>query len=170
MKYAFAACGILLLIALVLGAGCTDTTKTPAATVTATPTAAEQTPDQTAAATDTPTAEATTVSMTPGPTDTLASTRSVDVSIEKAGTYSTTIITSFDGGKGLMAAKKVVTTVYTPEGEVNTCTIGGDSVHIGDTCEAQGSKGTDRVVVQVYMNDGKAYTLIDQLVPYKSRG
>ncbi|MEN6610222.1 MAG: hypothetical protein ABFC24_05220 [Methanoregulaceae archaeon] len=168
MKYAFAACGIILLIALVLGAGCTDTTSTtPTATPVSTPT---QAATETAAPTEVPTAEAMTVSMTPGPTDTLASTRSVDVSIEKAGTYSTTIITSFDGGKGLMAAKKVVTTVYTPEGAINNCTIGGDSVHIGDTCEAQGSKGTDRVVVQVYMNDGKAYTLIDQLVPYKTHG
>lgn len=168
MKYAFAACGILLLIALVLGAGCTDTTKTTTASTPVSTSA--QTAAETAAPTETPTAVATTDVMSPGPTDTLASTRTVDVSIEKAGTYSTTIITSFDGGKGLMAAKKVVTTVYTPEGAINNCTIGGDSVHIGDTCEAQGSKGTDRVVVQVYMNDGKAYTLIDELVAYKSRG
>lgn len=167
MKYAFAACGIILLVALVLGAGCTNSTTTQTATPTATP---AETAAATVVATQAPTAEATTVSMTPGPTDTLASTRAVDVSIEKAGTYSTTIITSFDGGKGLMAAKKVVTTVYTPDGQTNQCTIGGDSVHIGDTCEAQGSKGTDRVVVQVYMNDGKAYTLIDELVPYKTHG
>jgi hypothetical protein len=167
MKNGYAAFGILLLIALVLGAGCTSP-GTSTATPTAIPTpVATETP----AVTATPTPEQTTSSLVPGPTDTIASYRSVDVSVEKAGTYSTTIITKFDGGKGLMATKKVETTVYTPDGRVTSCTIGDkEGVRLGDTCEAQGSTGTDRVVVNVYMNDGRIYKLIDKLMPYKTHG
>jgi hypothetical protein len=167
MKLTFAVLGIILLIALALGTGCTSS-KNTAATPAATPATLPPTTQQTAA----PTTQPTILSLSPGPTDTIESIRDVDVSVEKGGTYSTTIIGKFDGGKGLMACKKVEVKVTTPEGQVRTCTIqnpkGG--VAIGDTCEAEGSIGTDRVEVYVYMNDGKVYKKIDQLMPYKARG
>ena len=101
------------------------------------------------------------------PTDEIPGVQSVHVSVQKGGTYRTTIITLFDGGKGLTNTKNVTTVVTAPDGTQTTCIIGNTTgIHMGDTCEAQGSKGTDHVKVYVAMNDGKTYLVTDQLMPY----
>ena len=153
---------IPLLIALVLAAGCLvpgDSPAAPAATPVTTETAVTATP--------TPVPSWASAN----PTDEIPGVQSVHVSVQKGGTYRTTIITLFDGGKGLTNTKNVTTVVTAPDGTLTTCVIGNTTgIHMGDTCEAQGSKGTDHVVVYVAMNDGKTYRILDQLMPYSAMG
>ncbi len=165
MKILVTVFGILVLAGLVLSAGCTSPgTGTPAPTVTPTPVATTE------ITTTVPTPEQTTVSLTPGPTDTLVSYRAVDVSVEKAGTYSTTVIATFNGGKGLQAAKTMTVIVTTPAGEQRSASLSKPDLGIGKTVEVQGTNGNDRVQVIMTMDDLKDYTIFDQIVPYKSRG
>jgi len=165
MNYRYCALSILVFLALIFSAGCTafgGSHATPTPTPTPAPAATE-----TPAVTATPSALQTPSAMVPGPTDEIPDIRSVQVSVQKGGTYQTTITTIFNGGKGLMDTKKVTTLVTAPDGTQATCTIGDENgVHIGDSCDAQGSKGTDRVQVSVLMNDGKTYKVIDKLMPY----
>jgi hypothetical protein len=82
--------------------------------------------------------------------------------------YSTTIITHFDGGKGLMYTSRLDVRVTHPDGTVVTGGI--QKPKMGDTVELAGTNETDRVEVMVTMVSGDVYKVIDQLVPYKSRG
>lgn len=151
----------LFLIAAVLVAGCTGTQSPPTTTVAPT----------TEAITTVPTTEvvATTPagSTMPGPTQTIPPNQAVSISVEKAGMYSTTIITSFDGGKGNNFVSRIDVKVTRPDGSVVT---GSLQPIVGNTLELEGTNGTDRVEVTVYMKDGKVYKVIDQQVPYKVRG
>jgi hypothetical protein len=154
----------ILVIAFLLAAGCTQTggnQTTPA------PTAAPETPLPTVAE------QATTISSTgggsliPGPTETIPVNEAVTVTVEKAGTYSTTIIASFDGGKGINFVSRCDVKVTRPDGSVVT---GSLKPMMGDTVELEGTKGADRVEVTAYMKSGKTYKVIDELFSYKTRG
>lgn len=151
----------LFLIAALLAAGCTGTQSPPA-----TPT-----PVPTTELTAVPTTEvvATTLagSTMPGPTQTIPPNQAVSISVEKAGTYSTTIVTSFDGGKGNNFVSRIDVKVTRPDGSVVT---GSLQPIVGNTLELEGTNGTDRVEVTVSMKDGKVYKVIDQQMPYKTRG
>jgi len=152
---------VLALIAALLAAGCTGT-QSPPATTTAVPTTAEM-----AAATTTEAATTPAGSTEPGPTETIPPNQAVSISVEKAGTYSTTIITSFDGGMGINFVSRIDVKVTRPDGSVVT---GSLQPVVGNTLELEGTNGTDRVEVTVYMKDGKVYKVIDQQMPYKTRG
>jgi hypothetical protein len=41
---------------------------------------------------------------------------------------------------------------------------------MGETIELEGTQGTDRVEVTTYMKSGNIYKIIDQQMPYKTRG
>ncbi|WAC04426.1 MAG: hypothetical protein OS112_08110 [Methanoregula sp.] len=153
---------VTVLVALLVVAGCTGG-------------GSQTTPSQTAAPTQVPTlAVSTTVfptaagsSTQPGPTQTLPAATPVSFSVEKAGTYSTTIITTFDGGKGMSGVSKVDVRVTRADGTVVTGVL---KPLKGETVELEGTKGTDRVEVIVTMNTGSVYKVIDQQMPYKTRG
>jgi hypothetical protein len=153
---------VSVLVALLVVAGCTGG-------------GGQTTPAQTAAPTQIQTlAVSTTVlpttpgsSTQPGPTQTLPPATPVSFSVEKAGTYSTTIITTFDGGKGMSGVSKVDVRVTRPDGTVVTGVL---KPLKGETVELEGTQGTDRVEVIVTMNTGNVYTVIDQQMPYKTRG
>ena len=149
----------IVLVIAILAAGCTGTKPTPAETtvVTTVPT----TIPTTAAPVTTPPG-----STQPGPTQTLPSNQEVSISVEKAGTYATTIITSFDGGKGLNYVSRIEVKVTRPDGSIVT---GPLQPIVGSTLELEGTNGTDRVEVTVFMKDGKVYKVIDQQMPYKTR-
>ncbi|OPY39315.1 MAG: hypothetical protein A4E35_00086 [Methanoregula sp. PtaU1.Bin051] len=152
---------VIILVALVLAAGCTifgDKT-TPAPTPV--PTEAPVTEEVTTAV---PTTSAG--SLVPGPTETIPSTEAISVSVEKGGTYSTTIITSFNGGKGLNFVSRIEVKVTRPDGSVVTGIL---KPIMGDTLELEGTTGSDRIEVTAVMKSGKIYKIIDQLVPYKTR-
>lgn len=155
----------LVAAALVLVAGCTLPGSQPAPTPI--PTAVPTTEIPTTIATTAAPVATPAASNVPGPTVTMPSNWALSVSVEKAGTYSTTIITHFDGGKGLPSVLKLETRVTTPEGVVTTKSI--ERPKMGDVIEIEGTKGADRVEVEVTMNSGTVYKIIDQQVPYKTR-
>lgn len=103
----------------------------------------------------------------PGSTQTLPPATPVSISVEKAGTYMTTIIAHFDGGKGMSAVSKVDVRVTRPDGSVVTGVL---KPLKGETVELEGTNGTDRVEVIITMNTGNVYEVIDQQMPYKTRG
>jgi hypothetical protein len=164
MKFRIIVPVIVVLAALIFAAGCTlggsgKTTSTPTAQPTPVPTMAVST---TALQTN---AGSSTV---PGPTQTLPSTTPLSFSVEKAGTYSTTIITTFDGGKGMGAVTRVDVRVTRPDGSVVTGLL--NKPIMGQTVVLEGTNGTDRVEVIVTMNTGNIYKVIDQQMPFKTRG
>jgi hypothetical protein len=156
---------LVLISAFLLTAGCTFLSPPPEPTPVPTPvpTTTPPTPTPTTA-TPTPTPTASTE---PGPTDTLPSYWPLSISVEKAGTYSMTIMTSFDGGKGAGSVLRLTSTVTRPDGTVTTKSI--EKPKVGDVIEIEGTKGNDRLEVTVMMNSGSLYKIIDQNMPYKSR-
>jgi hypothetical protein len=153
---------VAVLVAIVFAAGCTggggQTTPAPTAAPTQLQTLAVST-------TLLPTNAGS--STQPGPTQSLPAATPVSFSVEKGGTYSTTIITTFDGGKGMSGVSKVDVRVTRPDGTVVTGVL---KPMKGETVELEGTRGTDRVEVIVTMNTGNVYTVIDQKMPYKTRG
>jgi len=130
------------------------------------------TPRPTPVPTTEPTLQPTTVPTTkastePGPVDTLPSEWDLSVTVEKGGMYTRTIITKFNGGKGLMYATRMDVRVTYPDGTVKTDGI--TKPKMGDTIEILGSTGTDRVEVTMQMASGRAYKIIDQQMPYRNK-
>jgi len=103
----------------------------------------------------------------PGPTQTIPPGEAVSVSVEKAGTYSTTIIAHFDGGKGINFVSRIEVRVTRPDGSVVNGLL---KPMMGETLELEGTQGSDRVEVVVTMKSGNVYRIIDRLMPYKTRG
>ncbi|MHB8053513.1 MAG: hypothetical protein ACYDEZ_09560 [Methanoregula sp.] len=149
----------LVLAVLLSVAGCSSP---PQPVVTPTPTPVP-TPVPTTIPTPVPTTKA---SITPGPTDTLPPQWPLSVTVEKSGMYSTTIITHFDGGKGLIFVSRMDVRVTHPDGTV--LTDGKSKPTMGDTVEIPGTSGTDRVEVMLTMANGGVYKVVDQQMPYKS--
>jgi len=152
---------LLLAVALLLTAAGCLTPEPPAPTPAPT---TVQTTKPTTVPTAVPTTKASTI---PGPTETLPLQWPLSFTVEKSGMYSTTIITHFDGGKGLMYISRMDVRVTHPDGTV--LTNGMAKPKMGDTVEVRGTNGTDRVEVLVTMANGGIYTVIDQQMPYKSR-
>jgi hypothetical protein len=150
----------LVLAVLLTVAGCSSPEQ-PVVTPIPTPV---PTPEPTTPPTPVPTTQASTI---PGPTDTLPPQWPVSITVEKSGMYSTTIITHFDGGKGLMFVTRMDVRVTHPDGTV--LTNGIDKPKMGDTVEIPGTSGTDRVEVTLNMASGESYKVIDKQMAYKSR-
>jgi hypothetical protein len=152
---------LALVVAAVLAvAGCSSPPAKPVDTPTPTPvpTTVITTPP-----TPIPTAKA---SVIPGPTDVLPSQWPLSFSVEKAGMYSTTIITHFNGGKGSLFLSRLDVRVTHPDGTV--VTNGIEKPQTGDTIELPGTNGMDRVEVMATMASGDVYKVIDEQVQYKS--
>lgn len=147
---------IALLCIVVAIAGCTGAQNAPAPA----PTAAQ--PAATAAGSVT--AAPASASLVPGPVDSLGSTRSVNVNIEKD--YLGMLHATYQGGPGLGLVKKIQVTVNRADGQVRTAMLG---IKIDDTVDLEGTKQTDRVMVDVTLNDGKTYRIFDDLIAYKPR-
>lgn len=150
----------LVLAVLLTVAGCSSPEKP---VVTPTPTTVPTT-EPTTPPTPVPTTKA---SIIPGPTDMLPDQWPVSITVEKSGMYSTTIITHFDGGKGLMYVSRMDVRVTHPDGTV--LTDGLAKPRMGDTLEIAGTNGTDRVEVNLLMASGETYKVVDQQMAYKSR-
>jgi hypothetical protein len=160
MDYRILISHIVVLATLLVVAGCSSP---PQPVVTPTPTPVT-TPEPTTLPTPVPTTKASTE---PGPTDTLPPQWPLSVTVEKSGMYSTTIITHFDGGKGLMYASRMDVRVTHPDGTVLSDGIA--KPRMGDTVEIHGTSGTDRVEVMLTMANGGIYKVTDQQMPYKGR-
>ena len=151
---------VLVLAVLLAVAGCSSPEQ-PVVTPAPTPV---PTPEPTTPPTPVPTTQA---SIIPGPTDTLPPQWPLSITVEKSGMYSTTIITKFDGGKGLVYTTRMDVRVTHPDGTVLTDGIA--KPRMGDMVEIAGTSGTDRVEVMVHMASGETYKVIDQQMAYKSR-
>jgi nitrous oxide reductase accessory protein NosL len=149
----------LVLAVLLAVAGCSSPDQP---VVTPTPT-----PVPTTLPTTPPTPVPTTIASTiPGPTDTLPPQWPVSITVEKSGMYSTTIITHFDGGKGLIFVSRMDVRVTHPDGTVLRDGIAKPKMR--DTVEIPGTSGTDRVEVMLTMANGESYKVTDQQMGYKS--
>jgi hypothetical protein len=106
--------GFLVLLLLLITAGCTQTT-TPA---TPAPTAVET------IATEAPTALPTTLSLTPGPTQTLPEVWGLEIQVQSNGVAIDPLITvSCQGGKGLNFIQQIDVKVTRSDGVVETDAI-----------------------------------------------
>jgi hypothetical protein len=154
----------ILLAALIFVAGCSII---GGGQVTPTPTTAAPTPTETREITTTavPATNAG-ASTKPGPTQTIPANEAVTVSVEKAGTYSTTIIATFNGGKGINFVSRIEVRVTRPDGSTETKLL---QPIMSKDVEIEGTNGTDRVEVTAFMKSGNVYKIIDQQVPYKTR-
>lgn len=150
----------LVLAMLLAAAGCLSSDQT---VVTPAPTTVQATVP-TIPPTPVPTTKASTE---PGPVDTMPPGWDLSVTVEKSGLYSRTIITHFDGGKGLTYTTRMEVRVTYPDGTVHTDGI--TKPKMGDTLEIMGTDGTDRVEVFMLMASGATYKIIDQQMPFKGR-
>ena len=158
MNYRIVLISAFVLAVLLVAAGCFES-EPPV--ITPTPTTVPTTMPATSP-TPVPTTKASTL---PGPTETLPPQWPLSFTVEKAGMYSTTIITHFDGGKGLMYVTRMDVRVTHPDGTV--LTDGIVKPRMGDTVEIAGTSGTDRVEVIVAMASGEVFKVIDKQVAYK---
>ena len=103
----------------------------------------------------------------PGPTVTMPSGQSVTVQVNEKDTSYATITVIFSGGEGQIATKDILVRVTRADGEV---IIEHLPVEKGAELIIQGTKDTDRIEVYATLNTGVTYKIIDQLLPYRTRG
>jgi hypothetical protein len=141
-----------LLCALLAIAGCTGTQNAPVtqATVPAT----TQTASPTLAGPD----------LVVSPTDSIIEANRVNVNVDKD--YLGNVIVTFQGGNGLHMVNTIDVTLIRADGVVKTSEVG---IMVGDSRTLEGTKDTDRVMVNVTMKDGKRYKIVDSLMPFRPR-
>ena len=105
--------------------------------------------------------------LTPGPTVTMPPGQSVTVQINEKDPIKATINVIFAGGEGQIATRDVLVRLTRADGEVIIYHL---SAEMQDEVELQGTKESDRIEVYVTLNTGKTYKIIDQIVPYRTRG
>lgn len=105
--------------------------------------------------------------MSPAPVDTLPVTNSVDIQVMQKDSVYSTVDVVFGGGNGQEMVSSCDVVFIRSDGTSETRQLKPEK---GATITFQGTKGTDRVVVSVTMKDGKTYRIIDQQVPYRTRG
>jgi hypothetical protein len=153
----------LILLFLLITAGCTQTT--PPATPT--PTVVET------IAPEVPTALPTTLSLTPGPTQMLPDIWSLDVQVEGNGeAINPQIITTIRGGKGQNFILMVDVKVTRADGKVETGSIPrqttyrvGDSISLPVTSQMG---NVNRVEVWATTPQGNKVKIFDDYVPFRT--
>lgn len=103
----------------------------------------------------------------PEPTVTMPPGQSVTIQVNEKDPIDATITVIFSGGGGQIATKDILVRVTRADGEVIIKHLAAEK---GDTVEIQGTKDTDRIEVYVTLNTGVTYKVIDQLLPYRTRG
>jgi hypothetical protein len=153
----------IVLILLLVAAGCTQQPATPPATPE--PTAVETV----ATATPAP-VETTAASLTPGPTQTLQDAWSIDVQVASNGeAIDPQITVSCMGGKGLNVITQIDVVVTRSDGVVETGSIKrplykGASVSLRSTKPGY----VDRTEVYAYTPQGDKVKIFDAYVPFRS--
>jgi hypothetical protein len=152
--------GLLILLFLLITAGCMQTTPpvTPAPTVET-------------LATTVPTPVPTTLSLTPGPTQALPEIWSLDVQVQSNGeAINPLIIVSCQGGKGLNFIQQLDVKVTRPDGVVENSVIGkplykGKEVSLPITSQMG---VVNRVEVWATTPQGEKVKIFDDYVPFRS--
>ncbi len=112
-------------------------------------------------------AQSPTGTLAAAPVVTLPVASSVDVMVMQKDSVYQTVDVVFGGGNGQVVVSSCNVVFTRSDGTSETKQLKPEK---GATVTFQGTKGTDRVEVTVTMKDGKTYRIIDQLVPYRSRG
>jgi len=152
--------GIMLLVVLLLAAGCSQPATPPA---TPPPTTVPATVTTTAVAT-------TTVALsTPGPTQTLPGSYAVSVQVQSNGkAIDPEIVLTFNGGVGMDVIPEIDMQVTRSDGVVENGNL-TYPLTVGQTISLPSTTGnTDRVEVWVVSPQGDRIKIIDQYVPFRS--
>jgi hypothetical protein len=105
--------------------------------------------------------------ITTGSVVTLPVTTAVDVQVMQKDSVYSTVDVVFGGGNGQVMVSSCDVVFTRSDGTSETKKLKPEK---GSTITLQGTKGTDRIEVTVTMKDGKTYKIIDQQVPYRTRG
>lgn len=105
--------------------------------------------------------------MVPGPTVTLPPEQVVEIQINEKDPIYATITVSFAGGKGQVSVRDILVRVTRPDGKVTEKHLPAVK---GSELKFDGSKENDRIEAFVTLTNGNTYKVIDQLVPYRTRG
>ena len=89
--------------------------------------------------------------------------RQVNINVEKD--YLGNVIFTFQGGAGLIHVKQIDITLNRADGITKTGSLG---ITVDSTTTLEGTKDTDRAIVTVTLDDGRAYKMVDMLVPFKT--
>ncbi len=103
----------------------------------------------------------------PGPTQTLPPGKNVVLQINEKDTSYQTVTVIFAGGEGQIAVTDILLVYTRADGT-------SEQKHLPATKGAeivfQGTKETDRIQGYVTLNTGATYKIVDQPVPYRTRG
>ncbi|MDH7510161.1 MAG: hypothetical protein QHH04_03855 [Methanolinea sp.] len=102
-----------------------------------------------------------------GPTVTLPPGQNVEIQVNEKDPIYATITVIFAGGKGQVAVKDILVRVTTSDGKVTEQHLAPQK---GSEVVFQGTRGDDRLEVIVTLNTGASYTIIDRIIPYRTRG
>lgn len=154
MKHSLAITLVLLLCAAAVFAGCSGTQGSSASA-----------PAGTGAGSSAGGASSSGNALVVSPTDVVPESNMVTIDVGEKD-YLGKIPVTFQGGMGMIHAKKVDITVYLADGQVKTATVGTNK---GDAVEIQGTKQTDRVVVYVTFDNGQRLKTNDVMSAYRTR-
>ena len=165
MHFRIALIPVLMVLAAILGAGCTGTSPGPAPTPTPEVTTSPVSTTQ-------PTSTTTLRSLEPGPTVTLPPRSEVRIDVNRDPvTLNKEITAIFQGGSGAGATVRVDILVTHEDGTTETKSITrpeSGSIKQGSSVTFNGSD-RDRVEVTVWMNTGIPYKIIDQVYAQQTR-
>ncbi len=105
--------------------------------------------------------------MMPGPTVTLPPEHAVEIQINEKDPIYATISVIFAGGKGQVMVTDILVRVTRSDGRVTEKHL--EAVK-GAELKFDGTKEDDRIEAFVSLTNGNTYKVIDQIVPYRTRG
>ena len=105
--------------------------------------------------------------MIPGPTVTLPPEHAVEIQINEKDPIYATITVIFAGGKGQVMVTDILVRLIRSDGKVTEKHL--EPVK-GAELKFEGTKADDRIEAYVSLTNGNTYKVIDQLVPYRTRG
>lgn len=136
---------------------------TPTPTPTPEPTVEVPVTEEPTVATPTPTP---TLSLEPEATDTFPPGTEVSIVVDPIKSPSdASVMVTFNGGPGMRAISKCNVTLIRSDGEVVSGQL--DTTKVGSELTLQGTRGTDRIIVDITQWTGKTYTVIDQTIGYR---
>ncbi|MDD1720285.1 MAG: hypothetical protein LUQ25_09520 [Methanoregulaceae archaeon] len=104
---------------------------------------------------------------TTGPTQVIPSEKRVEIQVNEKDPIYNTIPVIFAGGEGQVAVTSIEVKMTPEGGRTETQLLRPEK---GAQLTFQGTRGTDRVEATVRFTDGSSYKVVDQLVPYRTRG
>ena len=108
----------------------------------------------------------TTNTLTTSPTDAVPLENAVIVSVAEKDPIYNTLDVTFAGGNGQVQVKDIDVVFTGSDGTTMTKKLNPVK---GEVVTFQGTKGTDKVVAYANYFNGKRYTVVDQLVPTRTR-